>query len=190
MIAFLQGTRVFQDKDSLILNVQGVGYELYCSQNTLNDLEGKSVLKLWVHTHVREDQITLFGFSSQAEKQLFMSLIKVSGIGPRLAIKILSGARIDSILQMIEEGDVKGLTSLPKIGKKTAEQMILSLKGKLVGLGHPVSTSSSVKGDIRSALVNLGFHPQEVERVVAQLDPQIDFQEGVRKGLSELSQQI
>lgn len=191
MIGFLQGTRIFQEADMLTLNVHGVGYELTCSQNTFEDMDGQDVIRLWVFTHVREDQISLFGFSSQVEKQLFLSLLKVNGIGPKLAIKVLSGAKIDAIISMIEEGDVKGLTALPKIGKKTAEQMILSLKGKLVmDSSDSPNAKSSVRGEIKSALVNLGFHPNDVEKAVSELRPQIDFQEGVREGLSLLSQQV
>ena len=105
-----------------------MGYELTCSSNTLNEITGESSIKLWVYTHVREDAFHLFGFSTKVEKQLFLSLIKVNGIGPKLAIKVLSGARTESIVSMIDQGDVKGLTGLPKIGKENGRANDTHLK--------------------------------------------------------------
>jgi Holliday junction DNA helicase RuvA len=115
-------------------------------------------------------------------------LIKVSGIGPKVALKILSGAPLGTIVQMIEEGNVKGLSQLPKVGKKTAEQIVLELKGKLVLADEqrPRSTFSA-RSDIISALVNLGFKVQDVEKVVDQMEVSTDFEEGLRKGLSTLT---
>jgi Holliday junction DNA helicase RuvA len=133
---------------------------------------------------------------------MFNSLLKVNGVGPKMAIKILSAARMKDLAQMIESGDVKALSSLPKVGKKTAEQLILSLKGKLVigtdGSGEsakptdksktaPLPRFSGTRADILSALVNLGFRLQDAEKVVGDLPEEIELQQGVRQGLQALS---
>lgn len=199
MIGFLSGTILDRAEDGLLLDVNGVGYELTCSSNTLGDTAMSNDVRLFVHTAVREDAITLFGFSTALEKRLFLSLLKVNGIGPKMASRILSGASLDQITSMIESGDVKGLSNLPKVGKKTAEQLVLTLKGKLVmepeqakpsgakSKAVPAPRFTGVRGDVLSALVNLGFRLQDAERVVGELPEEIDVQSGVRQGLQALS---
>lgn len=184
MIGYLSGLVKFLETNSVILDVQGVGYELTCSSNTLGDLALGANSALWVHTHVREDALSLFGFSSQVEKKLFESLLKVSGIGPKMAIQILSGAALDHIIDAIENKDVAALCALPKVGKKTAEQMILTLKGKLVM--DRAGTASGGQGDLVSALANLGFKPATIHDVVKKIDPQLSFEEKIRTALAEL----
>lgn len=134
MIGYLKGRCVYLDQESVILEVQGVGYEVYCSLGTLSELSAsmQEEVVFWIYTHVREDQLQLFGFLTKEEKNLFLSLLKVNGVGPKSALSILSGARYNQLVEMIESGDAKALSQLPKIGKKTAEQIILSLQGKLV----------------------------------------------------------
>lgn len=191
MIGFLQGTPIEVGEETLIMNVRGVGYEVNCSVNTIETVQDRNIAQLFIHTHVREDQILLFGFSSKLEKNLFLSLLKVNGIGPKLAIKILSAGRTEDTLRMIDDGNVKALTQLPKVGKKTAEQIILSLKGKLVMDEDSEAAKRFVaRNDIVSALVNLGFKLGDVEEVVGQMDSSTDLQEGVKKGLTALTQLI
>ena len=198
MIGFLTGTILERTEDGLLLDVGGVGYELSCSGNTLADVATSVDARLFVHTAVREDAITLFGFSTSLEKQMFLSLLKVNGIGPKMASRILGGASLDQITGMIESGDVKGLSALPKVGKKTAEQLVLTLKGKLViepteakpstKAKTPIAPKfTGVRADVLSALVNLGFRLQDAERVVGDLKDDIDVQSGVRQGLQALS---
>lgn len=188
MIGFLQGRPMNVEGDTLLLNVHGVGYELSCSQQTLSELEGQEIVEAWVYTHVREDAIHLFGFATPIEKQLFLSLIKVNGVGPKLALNVLSASRLEMLVQMIEEADAKGLAKLPKIGKKTAEQIILSLKGKLVQTdSKPIRSSFPARSEIVSALVHLGFRVNDVEEVVNKMDPKTDLQAGVRSGLAALT---
>jgi Holliday junction DNA helicase RuvA len=205
MIGFLRGRIAGRDEDSLTIDVGGVGYELQCSSGTLLDtLELEAAggeAQLWVHTHLREDALVLFGFATPMEKRIFLSLLKVNGVGPKMAIKILSGATPSQLAEMIESGDVRGLSNLPKVGKKTAEQLILSLKGKLVieaetatkrssktaPAGATASRLSGSRGEILSALVNLGFRIQDAERVVTDFPEDIDLQQGVRKGLQALA---
>lgn len=188
MVSFISGQVIDNDEGVLTILCRGVGYEVTCSSNTVADIEGRKVIQLWVHTHVREDSFSLFGFSSKIEKKLFLSLIKVNGIGPKLAIQVLSGASLDHIIDSIEAKDVKALTQLPRVGKKTAEQMILTLKGALVmdkEQQQPVQPKPHK--EILSALVNLGFRSQEVEEVVHGLPVDVDFEQGVRESLRQLS---
>jgi Holliday junction DNA helicase RuvA len=193
MIGYLKGIVMEVTPEAAILDVGGVGYEILGSGNTLSDLQdllGKELI-LWIYTHVREDAFQLFGFISKEEKNLFLSLLKVNGVGPKMALSILSGGRVEQIHAMVESGDAKALSSLPKVGKKTAEQIILTLKGKLV-LIEPTETGAKKKAtvvhpDITSALLNLGFKPQAVEQFVITLPKDVNLEEGVRKGLSALS---
>lgn len=190
MISYLKGHLHFSDQDSLTVEVSGVGYEVHVSSIVREKLFGQSQAELFIHTSVREDAITLFGFTSPQEKQLFLTLIKVNGVGPKMALSILSGAPMERILQLIESEDVKGLTQLPKVGKKTAEQLILSLKGKLPQVSEGSNApklSKALRPDIQSALLNLGFRSQDIEIVVEGLPPGIDFEDGVRRSLVALS---
>lgn len=200
MIAYLQGQIIERNEDGCVLNVNGVGYDLNCSQTTIDDTLSSDEARFFVHTSVREDAITLFGFSTDVEKRLFLSLLKVNGVGPKIAIKILSGASMNELSRMIETGDVKALSTLPKVGKKTAEQLILTLKGKLVLTPDEPKTAtksksqtglapkfSGVRADILSALVNLGFRLPDAERVVADLPENVEMQTGLRTGLQALS---
>lgn len=200
MISHLRGEVLSTDAGTLLLEVGGVGYELHCSSNTLNDItadskaaQGKAardtaaqqnLTSAWVYTHVREDCLQLFGFSRTLERKLFLSLIKVRGVGPKMALQILSATRLEQLIEFIEQSDVKALTALPKVGKKTAEQIILSLKGELV---VQQDSSFAARGQIVSALLNLGFKSTEVEQAVSQLKPTQNIQKGVREALLTLS---
>ena len=189
MIAYLKGNTIHMDLETAILDVQGVGYEVWCSTNTLDRLAIGTQTSLFIHTHVREDAFILYGFATHNEKEMFNSLIKVNGVGPKLAIKILSGTTLDHFMEMIEDEDVQGLSKIPKVGKKTAEQLVLSLKGKLKIMESDSTKKSkkSLNTEIVSALVNLGFKESDVQKVVEDLPKETTFEEGVRKGLSSLS---
>jgi len=191
MIAFIRGELHACAEDSMIITTNGIGYELTCSANTIESFVGEAEAELHVYTHVREDQISLFGFQSLIEKKLFLSLIKVNGIGPKLAVTILSAAKVSDIVDLIENSDAKGLAKLPRIGKKTAEQMILSLKGQLLTGAEetPVKAKAAVsqKSEVVSALVNLGFRINEVEPVVDELDASLSVEDQIRKGLTLLT---
>jgi holliday junction DNA helicase RuvA len=188
MIGYIKGDIIETGDDHVILNVHGLGYEVHCSEQVMLSLHGEAKAEFWVHTHVREDQLTLFGFLSKGEKQLFLSLLKVNGIGPKVAMKVLGAAPMNTITQMIENSDVRGLSQLPKVGKKTAEQIILELKGKLVIVADVERKAAfGARSDIVSALVNLGFKLNEVEQVVNEMAPDTDLQSGVRTGLQHLT---
>ena len=131
MIGRLKGVVESREAETCLLDVGGVCYELTCSLQTIDTLVLGERVRLEVFTHVREDQLALFGFATVLEKELFMALLSVNGVGPKMAIKILSAAPVSHIARSVEAGDVKALSLLPKVGKKTAEQLVVSLKGKL-----------------------------------------------------------
>lgn len=194
MIGYLKGQVLEVGLETAIVETSGVGYDLTCSANTLSYLQSSlgQVSVIWVYTHVREDALQLFGFLDKLEKQLFLSLLKVNGVGPKSAINILSGTTHRELMSMIETEDVRGLSKLPKVGKKTAEQMILTLKGKLVlseasSAGLPAPAVRSTQKELVSALVNLGFRVQDVDRVVTQIPKDVDLDSGLRTALAALT---
>lgn len=190
MIGFLRGEVVELQPEYFILDVQGVGYEIYASLQTIAQISenANKVISMWIYTHVREDALTLFGFPYREEKNLFLSLLKVNGIGPKMAIGILSGAPYDKLVELIENSDAKALAQLPRVGKKTAEQIILSLKGKLVRVPEKTVEVSYQRQQVSSALINLGFKPQQVDEYVSQLPKDLSVEESIRSGLAKLTQ--
>lgn len=193
MIGYLKGSCLSLDQESVIVDVQGVGYEVHCSLNTLAELSASpsSQRIFWIYTHVREDQLQLFGFLTKEEKSLFLSLLKVNGVGPKSALSILSGAQYNQLVEMIEAGDAKALSQLPKIGKKTAEQIILSLQGKLVRIEEKKKAKASLSSNhsqIATALLNLGFKSQVIEEYLSDLPAATPVEDGIRKALTQLSQ--
>jgi holliday junction DNA helicase RuvA len=172
MIAHLRGRLLAKHPNQAIVETAGVGYDVVISVPTYSDLPGTgSEVALHIHTHVREDQIALYGFLQPAEKQLFEKLITVSGIGPKLAITILSGMAADAMTAAIRDNDIARLTKIPGIGKKTAERMVLELRDKLPvpvsGNVAAISVLSAVEEDVLSALVNLGYQRVAAERALA-----------------------
>ena len=171
MIAHLRGRLIAKHPNQAIVEAAGVGYDVTISVPTFSELPASGTeVALHVHTHVREDSIALFGFLRSAEKQLFERLISVSGIGPKLAITILSGMPAQEMVGAIRGNDVARLTRIPGIGKKTAERMVLELQDKLQNFGaEPVTAPASpIEEDVLSALVNLGFQRSAAERAVAK----------------------
>jgi len=171
MIAHLRGRLLAKHPNQAIVEVAGVGYDVNISVPTFSDLPGiGGEVALHIHTHVREDAIALYGFLRPAEKQLFEKLIAVSGIGPKLAITILSGMPADELAAAIRGNDVARLTRIPGIGKKTAERLVLELRDKLpsVAAGEisVPPTRSPVEEDVLSALVNLGYQRAAAEKAV------------------------
>jgi Holliday junction DNA helicase RuvA len=171
MIAHLRGKLLAKHPNQAIVETAGVGYDVTITIPTFSDLPGTgSEVALHIHTHVREDQIALYGFLRPAEKQLFEKLITVSGIGPKLAITILSGMPADEMVGAIRGNDIARLTRIPGIGKKTAERMVLELRDKLppAGVEAPAAAPiSAIEEDVLSALVNLGYQRPAAERAVA-----------------------
>jgi len=170
VIAHLRGRLISKHPNQAVVEAAGVGYDVTISVPTFSELpnEGAEVA-LHIHTHVREDAIALFGFLHPDEKRLFERLIQVSGIGPKLAITILSGMSAADMVAAIKGNDVGRLTRIPGIGKKTAERMVLELRDKLQALGaEPARAAvSAVEEDVLSALLNLGYNRAAAERAVA-----------------------
>src|SRR5450432_1264591 len=171
MIAHLRGKLLAKHPNQAVVETAGVGYDVTISVPTFSDLPalgGEGALH--IHTHVREDLIALYGFLRPSEKLLFEKLITVSGIGPTLAIKILSGMAADEMVGAIRGGDLARLTRIPGIGKKTAERMVLELRDKLANAaGAPealAGTVSPVEDDVISALVNLGYQRAAAEKAL------------------------
>ncbi|MFN3454657.1 MAG: Holliday junction branch migration protein RuvA [Pseudobdellovibrio sp.] len=194
MIGYLEGTVFDVTPEHLILKVGGVGYEISATTRTLTDVQvliGQN-LALWIYSHVREDAFTLFGFLTKPEKEFYMQLLKVNGVGPKMALIMMSGAPVEQIQTWIEAGDAKALSALPKIGKKTAEQIVLTLQGKLVILEtkNKAKAKPETHRQIASALVNLGFKPALVEQFIDSVPAATTIEDGVRLGLQKLSGQM
>jgi holliday junction DNA helicase RuvA len=172
MIAHLRGKLLAKRPSQAIVETGGVGYDVTISVPTYSDLPAVgSEVALHIHTHVREDVIALYGFLRSSEKTLFEKLITVSGIGPKLAITILSGMAADEMVHAIRGNDIARLTRIPGIGKKTAERMVLELRDKLTAekAGEIPTTPamSPIEEDVLSALVNLGYQRAAAEKALA-----------------------
>lgn len=197
MIGYLEGSVFDVTTEHLILKVSGVGYEISTTQQTLSDaqmLMGQNIA-FWIYSHVREDAFQLFGFLTKPEKDFYMQLLKVNGIGPKSALNVMSGAPYAQIQKWIEAGDAKALSALPKIGKKTAEQIVLTLQGKLVIIDSKTNSKNKQlrtesHRQIVSALVHLGFKSNLVDEFIATVDTEATIEEGVRLGLQRLSGQL
>src|SRR5437588_8670116 len=192
MIAHLRGKLISKHPNQAIVEAGGVGYDVTISVPTFSELPALNAeVSFFIHTHVREDALALFGFLRAQEKQLFEKLLSVSGIGPKLAVTILSGMEADTMVAAIKGNNVAALTRIPGIGKKTAERMVLELRDKLDAFGIPAATAvaSPVEEDVVSALVNLGYQRPIAERALARLGSTADesFDGLFRKAMAALA---
>lgn len=192
MIGQLRGALIDKRPNQVVIDVAGVGYQV---QIPLSTFAGLSALHtettLLIHTHVREDQIALYGFLTARERQCFELLISASGVGPSLALKILSGMGLEELVPAIRKGDVVQLKRIPGVGQKTAERMVVELRDKLAAVdvaeaGRP-STRSQVESDVTSALVNLGYDAHAVEKTIEMVRGQdLTFDILLRAALQKL----
>jgi Holliday junction DNA helicase RuvA len=174
VIAHLHGTIHEKHPNRIVLDVHGVGYDVFVPLSTFYVLgDPGTAIALRIHTHVREDALTLYGFATLLEQELFERLIGVSGIGPRLALAVLSGIEPIDLIRAIERGDVARLTAIPGVGKKTSERIVLELKDRLpraqaaaVVAGGGAADAPALRDDVLSALVNLGYHRPLAEKAV------------------------
>ena len=197
MLARLTGTLNEKSAGQLIVDVGGVGYEVFIPCSTYYELgEVGEKVTLRIYTHVRENGLSLYGFLTQREKDLFGLLIQISGIGPKLGVIVLSGLPADELVEAVLAGDLVRLTSIPGVGKKTAERMVLELKEKLDKLIPDRSAEESgrlsggVSGDVVSALVNLGYQRAGAEKAVREVSREradTGFESVLRGALSHLS---
>jgi holliday junction DNA helicase RuvA len=193
MIGSLRGKLVDKRPNQILVDVGGVGYQVQIPLSTFAALGAlHDEANLLIHTHVREDQFNLFGFSTAREKQCFELLISASGVGPSLALKILSGMGIEELVPAIRKGDLAQLVRIPGVGKKTAERMVVELRDKLAAVdvreaGKP-GTRSQLESDVASALVNLGYDERSVERAMekARGSGGTDFENLLRASLQLL----
>jgi len=194
MIGRIQGRLVEKSPTLLLVDVGGVGYELEIPLSTFYQV-GDVEENITLHTQlvVREDAQLLYGFFSRVERQLFRSLVKVNGVGPRLAVTILSGIEAAEFGRCIRDEDVKSLVALPGVGKKTAQQLIISMRDRLPDLGegvvaqHPVQAADNL-ADAEAALIGLGYKPQETARALAHLkDSEASVEVLIKQALKGLS---
>ncbi len=191
MIGSLRGQLIRKATDGIIIDVGGVGYAVIVPLSTFYELpDAAHDVSLQVHTYVRDDAIELYGFQTSAEQALFQSLISVSGIGPKLAITILSGMESDALVASIANSDIARLTSIPGVGRKTAERMALELKEKVLDLMPAAreTTVTGVRDDVLSALLNLGYRRRDAEAALQQVEePAENFETLLRQTLRMLA---
>ena len=193
MIARLFGRVADKQPNRLVVDVGGVGYDVQVPLSTYyvtSDVGAEMALR--IHTHVREDQIALYGFATDLELTMFEKLIAVSGIGPKLALSVLSGIEPRELAGAIQRNDVARLTAIPGVGKKTAERMCVELRDRLPKAieATPASPADSMREDLGSALANLGYHRQAIDKVLDKLlggASDRTFEEVLRSALKDLS---
>jgi Holliday junction DNA helicase RuvA len=195
MIAFLRGRVLEKYPNRVIVDVAGVGYDVAVPLSTFygaGDVGAEITLR--IHTHVREDQLALFGFATSLELTVFERLIAVGGIGPRLALSVLSGIESRELVSAVQRSDLARLTRIPGVGKKTAERIVVELRDRLpkaveaAGVGAPAPThADELHDDLVSALTNLGYHRQAIDKVLEKIDETLKFEDILRKALKDLS---
>ena len=194
MIGFLRGKLLAKHPPQLLVDVGGVGYEIEAPMSTFYGLPATGeTVALFTHLVVREDAHILFGFGSEGERRLFRGLLKISGVGPKLALGILSGASVEDFLRTVEAEDVAMLTRIPGIGRKTAERVIIEMRDSVARLAVPIPGSdpgsvlagpASAHGEAFSALVALGYKPPEITRLLKAADePGLSTTELIRRAL-------
>jgi Holliday junction DNA helicase RuvA len=197
VIAHLRGRILDKQPNRLVVDVNGVGYDVSVPLSTFYGLgEAGSDIALRVHTHVREDALALYGFATRLEQELFERLIGVSGIGPKLALAVLSGIEPADLIRAIERGDLARLTAIPGVGKKTSERIVLELKDRLPRVHRAEGDAlapleaPALGDDLLSALINLGYHRPLAEKAVAAAIKQVpdgDFERTLKHALRELA---
>jgi holliday junction DNA helicase RuvA len=198
VIAQLRGRILEKHPNRLVTDVNGVGYEVFVPLSTFYGLgEPGSEVALRIHTHVREDALLLYGFATALEQELFERLIGVGGIGPKLALAVLSGIEPTELVRAIERGDVARLTAIPGVGKKTSERIVLELKDRLSAVqvaasagGGAAASPPPLRDDLLSALMNLGYHRPLAEKAVdaaIKIMPDGGFELALKQALRELA---
>jgi Holliday junction DNA helicase RuvA len=198
MIAFLRGRVVEKQPNKVIVDIQGVGYEVFVPLSTYYEIgEEQTDVALRIYTHVREDALQLYGFLTDLERHLFERLIGISGIGPKLAIAVLSGMEPRDLVTAVQGGNVARLTGIPGVGKKTAERIVLELKDRLAQIAAPAiageppaaTGAERLRGDLLSALQNLGYHRPQAEKAVDSILNTLSeptFERALKSALREL----
>lgn len=183
MISRLRGTPVGRTPDGLVVDVGGVGYLVNATASVFRRAEGASELTLETYLHVREDALQLYGFADAAERSLFVQLLGVSGIGPKVALAVVSSASPDELQRAIAVRDSARFQAIPGIGKKTAERIVLELEGSLAQAVSSADSGAPRELVARDALVELGYSLVEAEQALAAVDPDLSVEERVREAL-------
>jgi Holliday junction DNA helicase RuvA len=190
MIGRLHGKLIEKTPPQVLVDVGGVGYEVDVPMSTFCNLPAEgSEITLLTHFIVREDAQLLYGFATAAERQTFRALIRISGVGPRIALAVLSGMSTQDLADAVEQGNATLLTRVPGIGKKTADRLVLELKGKLAGNAFAPTggAASAAQADILSALMALGYSEREAQASVRALPAEVTVSEGIRLALKALA---
>ncbi|MCH8170498.1 MAG: Holliday junction branch migration protein RuvA [Bacteroidetes bacterium] len=192
MIGYLTGKIISLKPTHLIFDVNGVGYSVYITLTTFEEITDKETVSLFIHTNVKEDSIKLYGFFTETEKQMFELLISVSGVGPKIALSILSGIKVEDLRYALQSGDVSRIVAVPGIGKKTAERLTLELRNKVADIVELEGSTpaSSIRTEAVAALSTLGYNLKQAEIVVREIltkKPNIGIEELLKEALSNLS---
>ena len=190
MIGRLHGKLLEKNPPQILIDVSGVGYEVDVPMSTFCNLpEGGGELTLHTHFVVREDAELLYGFATLAERAVFRALIKISGVGPKIALALLSGITVDQLKDAVDRGETGLLTKVPGIGKKTAERLVLELKGKLAGTGAATAAvpTSGARADVAAALIALGYSEREAAAATKKLPEDCTVNDGLRLALKSLT---
>ena len=189
MIGKLTGTLLEKNPPEVLIDCGGVGYEVQVPMSTFYNLPASgSKVSLLTHFVVREDAQLLYGFGTARERQTFRELIKITGIGPRMALAVLSGLSIDDLADAVSQQEAGRLVKVPGIGKKTAERLLLELKGKLgADLGAPAAPASDSHVDIQQALIALGYNEKEAAAAIKLLPVDIGVSDGIKAALKSLA---
>ena len=185
MIARLRGRAIGNTPEGLIVDVAGVGYLVAATPSAVRAADGGAEVALHTYLHVREDAMQLYGFADAAERQLFVQLLSVNGVGPKVALAIVSGSPAAELRRAIVLEDIARFQAIPGIGKKTAERIVLELKEKLGDAPVPISSAAGTQPHVvaRDALVELGYSVGEAEQALAAVDPELSPEERVRQAL-------
>jgi Holliday junction DNA helicase RuvA len=191
MIATLEGTLEYRGDDSIIINVGGIGFRVYVPASTLSQLGAvKGRVSLYTHLHVREDNISLYGFASSEELTLFKSLISVTGIGTKLALALLSALNPEQLVMAITSGDIDLLSQTPGIGKKMASRLVVELRGKLEKDWREIALPlAPERVDVIAALTGLGYSVTEAAKAISRLpdSEELSLEEKVRMALQQIA---
>lgn len=192
MIGYLTGKIISAKPTRVLLDVNGVGYVVNISLNSFEKINDQPTASLYIFTSVKEDSITLFGFHSESEKEMFELLISVNGVGPKLALNILSGIQASDLQHAINSGDISRIVSIPGIGRKTAERLVLELKSKVdkINTDDSIEIPFSIKNEAIAALTTLGYNSKQAEKCVREIlttEPNAALEELIKKALSLLN---
>jgi len=199
MIGYISGKFLSKKPNKVLVDVNGVGYLVNISLNTFEKLEGKTEAAFFTYLNVREDALDLYGFTTTAEKEMFELLISVNGIGPKVALSVLSGIQLPDLREAISSGNIARIISTPGIGRKTAERMIIELRDKINALSHSIELGEesvtqlktyTVRNDAVTALVNLGYNQKIAERAVRDCltkNPEAKIEDLIKDSLAALN---